>query len=43
MISEVGTSGNASGPHLHFGIRWRRARIDPALLLGDPAGLPEVR
>ena len=29
MLAEVGTSGNASGPHLHFEVRRDRAPDDP--------------
>ncbi len=36
----VGSTGRVTGPHLHLGIRWHDARIDPQLLLGDPARIP---
>jgi murein DD-endopeptidase MepM/ murein hydrolase activator NlpD len=34
-IGLSGATGRVSGPHLHFGVRWRGARIDPAVLLAS--------
>lgn len=32
-IGDVGSSGRATGPHLHWSIKWRDARLDPLLFL----------
>ena len=33
IIGRVGATGRTSGPHLHWGMKWNSARIDPKLLL----------
>ena len=34
-IGAVGSSGRATGPHLHWSMKWGTERIDPALLAGS--------
>jgi len=41
VIAEVGTSGNASGPHLHFEVRYRDRPTDPLRYLPRPVELVE--
>ena len=33
-IGAIGMTGRATGPHLHWALKWRDARIDPARLAG---------
>lgn len=40
-IALVGKTGRATGPHLHWGLRWQRARLDPLLVAGPMPTAPE--
>lgn len=42
VVGLVGATGRVTGPHLHVGVRWHDARIEPRLLLDDPARIPAV-
>jgi len=42
VIGKVGGTGRASGVHLHLGIRWLTARVDPQPLLEKPLQLHDV-
>lgn len=33
-IGNIGSSGRATGPHLHWSIKWNLARLDPLLFVG---------
>jgi len=35
VIGAIGMTGRATGPHLHWSLRWRDARIDPAPVAGS--------
>lgn len=37
-VGAIGATGRASGPHLHWAIKWRDARVDPMLLVGPMPG-----
>ena len=32
-LGRIGASGRATGPHLHWSIKWKDARLDPLLFL----------
>ncbi|ANU06809.1 M23 family metallopeptidase [Paraurantiacibacter namhicola] len=33
-VGNIGSTGRATGPHLHWGLKWRDARLDPLLFTG---------
>ena len=37
LIGRIGATGRATGPHLHWSMKWNEARIDPQLLVGPMA------
>lgn len=34
VIGRIGATGRATGPHLHWSLKWRDARLDPLLFTG---------
>lgn len=34
FIGRIGMTGRATGPHLHWSIKWRESRLDPLLFVG---------
>lgn len=36
VIGKVGATGRAAGAHLHWGLRWKDARVDPLRLVPKP-------
>lgn len=38
LVAYSGRTGRATGPHLHWSLRWRNARIDPLLVAGAMSG-----
>jgi murein DD-endopeptidase MepM/ murein hydrolase activator NlpD len=42
-IGLVGETGRVTGPHLHLGVRWQGACINPGYLLVDPSDIAQVK
>ena len=42
VLGLVGQSGRATGPHLHLGLRWHGARVDPAQLMQAVETVPAL-
>lgn len=35
FIGLIGATGRATGPHLHWSLKWRESRLDPLLFVGE--------
>jgi murein DD-endopeptidase MepM/ murein hydrolase activator NlpD len=36
-LARIGMTGRATGPHLHWSLKWTDARLDPELFVQGPA------
>jgi murein DD-endopeptidase MepM/ murein hydrolase activator NlpD len=43
LVGAIGATGRASGPHLHWGMKWKAERIDPQPLAGPMILVPAKR
>ncbi|MET0248466.1 MAG: M23 family metallopeptidase [Sphingobium sp.] len=42
LVGAIGATGRATGPHLHWSVKWHDARIDPLLLTGPMPTLGQL-
>ncbi len=41
IVGRIGMTGRATGPHLHWGLKWREARLDPELFAARMQEVPQ--
>lgn len=39
VVGAIGATGRATGPHLHWSLKWRGARVDPEVVAGVMTGV----